>query len=167
MEESKVEQKKVRDFGVFGSEINGARVRRRDEQVEEFDKKRNRGSFECIRKKMVGSTLKQQPEENGDVVGDEMVPVEVRPGHIRFKPPLSIIASNILLCWMSAAQRSRKSPPSLSKQSSYESKAEHKQQRTVKGYLFNNLDSVSSILTWKLIILRKGHILIMFFFFGL
>ncbi|KAH0900040.1 hypothetical protein HID58_049608 [Brassica napus] len=29
---------------------------------------------------------KQQPEENGDVVGDEMVPVEVRPGHIRFKP---------------------------------------------------------------------------------
>ncbi|CAN7045725.1 unnamed protein product [Brassica rapa subsp. trilocularis] len=73
--------------------------------------------------------------------------------------------SNILLCWMSAAQRSWKSPPSLSKQSSYESKAEHKQQRTVKGYLFNNLDSVSSILTWKLIILRKGHILIMFFFF--
>ncbi|KAF3541590.1 hypothetical protein F2Q69_00025069 [Brassica cretica] len=51
MEESKVEQKKVRDFGVFGSEINGARVRRRDEQVEEFDKKRNRGSFECITRK--------------------------------------------------------------------------------------------------------------------
>ncbi|KAJ0253341.1 Coilin [Hirschfeldia incana] len=30
---------------------------------------------------------KQQPDENGDGVGgDEFVPVEVRPGHIRFKP---------------------------------------------------------------------------------
>ncbi|WZZ83511.1 hypothetical protein YC2023_104083 [Brassica napus] len=29
---------------------------------------------------------KQQPDEQGDGVGDEVVPVEVRPGHIRFKP---------------------------------------------------------------------------------
>ncbi|KAJ4889851.1 sphere organelles protein-related [Raphanus sativus] len=29
---------------------------------------------------------KQQPDEDGDGVGDEVVPVEVRPGHIRFKP---------------------------------------------------------------------------------
>ncbi|CAN8293849.1 unnamed protein product [Cochlearia groenlandica] len=28
----------------------------------------------------------QQPGEHGDGVGDEVVPVEVRPGHIRFKP---------------------------------------------------------------------------------
>ncbi|XP_010476289.1 PREDICTED: coilin-like [Camelina sativa] len=28
----------------------------------------------------------QQPDELGDGVGDEVVPVEVRPGHIRFKP---------------------------------------------------------------------------------
>ncbi|CAN7020243.1 unnamed protein product [Brassica rapa subsp. trilocularis] len=28
----------------------------------------------------------QQPDENGDGVGDEVVPVEVRPGHIRFEP---------------------------------------------------------------------------------
>ncbi|ESQ35518.1 hypothetical protein EUTSA_v10007108mg [Eutrema salsugineum] len=28
----------------------------------------------------------QQPDEHGDGVGDEVVPVEVRPGHIRFKP---------------------------------------------------------------------------------
>ena len=28
----------------------------------------------------------QQPNENGDGVGDEVVPVEVRPGHIRFEP---------------------------------------------------------------------------------
>ena len=36
---------------------------------------------------------KQQPDEQVDGVRDEVVvPVEVRPGHIRFKPPLSIIA---------------------------------------------------------------------------
>ncbi|KAL0694358.1 hypothetical protein Bca4012_061538 [Brassica carinata] len=28
----------------------------------------------------------QHPDENGDGVGDEVVPVEVRPGHIRFEP---------------------------------------------------------------------------------
>ncbi|KAH0921328.1 hypothetical protein HID58_021346 [Brassica napus] len=28
----------------------------------------------------------QKPDENGDGVGDEVVPVEVRPGHIRFEP---------------------------------------------------------------------------------
>lgn len=28
----------------------------------------------------------QQPDEHGDGVGDEVVPVVVRPGHIRFKP---------------------------------------------------------------------------------
>lgn len=28
---------------------------------------------------------KQKPDEHGDGAGDEVVPVEVRPGHIRFK----------------------------------------------------------------------------------
>ncbi|CAN6902071.1 unnamed protein product [Brassica oleracea] len=32
------------------------------------------------------SPEKQEPDEHGDGVGDEVVPVEVRPGHIRFKP---------------------------------------------------------------------------------
>ncbi|EOA36832.1 hypothetical protein CARUB_v10008617mg [Capsella rubella] len=42
--------------------------------------------YQAIKENHCETLENQQPDELGDGVGDEVIPVEVRPGHIRFKP---------------------------------------------------------------------------------